>query len=136
MSILNFYALYVLQYANQISSHFEPVNERTGRCHRDQLEANQCFGGAARIKTAADRIRNEKPDMPSIFLNAGDYYQVLFLECKECNFVTLLFLVCNVKLQFSYLPHIAKFNSVEIKGCKACSQKLGASKFCLSKQCR
>ena len=68
--------MYVLN-VNQIFSHFEPVNERTGRCHRDQMEANQCFGGAARIKTAADRIRNEKPDMPSIFLNAGDYYQVL-----------------------------------------------------------
>ena len=59
-----------------IFSHFEPVNENVGRCHKDQIEANQCFGGAARIKTAADRIRNEKADMPSIFLNAGDYYQV------------------------------------------------------------
>ena len=84
LSILNFYTLYVLQYANQIFSHFEPVNERTGRCHRDQMEANQCFGGAARIKTAADRIRNEKPDMPSIFLNAGDYYQVLTVF--KCHF--------------------------------------------------
>ena len=59
-----------------IFSHFEPVNENVGRCHKDQIEANQCFGGAARIKTAADRVRNEKADMPSIFLNAGDYYQV------------------------------------------------------------
>merc|ERR1711971_1319773 len=58
-----------------IHAHFEPVNENVGRCHKDQIEANQCFGGAARIKTAADRIRNEKADMPSIFLNAGDYYQ-------------------------------------------------------------
>ena len=52
------------------------MNENVGRCHKAQLEANQCFGGAARIKTAADRVRNEKADMPSIFLNAGDYYQV------------------------------------------------------------
>ena len=52
------------------------MNENVGRCHKAQMEANQCFGGAARIKTAADRVRNEKADMPSIFLNAGDYYQV------------------------------------------------------------
>ena len=136
-SLLNEPALsFKLIHINDIHAHFEEVNVNTGRCHQNQADAKQCYGGAARIKTMVDRIRNEKPEMDSIFLNAGDYYQVLFLECKECNFVTLLFLVCNVKLQFSYLPHIAKFNSVEIKGYKACSQKLGASKFCLSKQCR
>ena len=59
-------------------SHFEPVNENVGRCHKNQMEANKCFGGAARIKAAADGVRNEKPDMPSIFLNAGDFYQVIY----------------------------------------------------------
>ena len=61
---------------NDIHAHFEEVNINTGRCHEDQAEADQCFGGAARIKTMVDRIRNEKPEMDSIFLNAGDYYQV------------------------------------------------------------
>ena len=65
-----------LIHINDIHAHFEQVNEFTGRC-RDPA---QCYGGAARIKTAADRIRNDKPDMPSIFLNAGDYYQVITLS--------------------------------------------------------
>lgn len=65
-----------LIHINDIHAHFEQVNENTGRCHKDQEAANNCFGGAARIKTAADQIRNKDPDIPSIFLNAGDYYQV------------------------------------------------------------
>ncbi len=65
-----------LIHINDIHAHFEEVNINTGRCHEDQAEADQCFGGAARIKTMVDRIRNEKPEMDSIFLNAGDYYQV------------------------------------------------------------
>lgn len=66
-----------LIHINDIHAHFEEVNENVGRCHREQAEANQCFGGAPRIKTAVDQIRNEKPDLPSVFLNAGDYYQVI-----------------------------------------------------------
>ena len=79
MFITLYWMLTIIQswlYIRLIFSHFEPVNENVGRCHKNQMEANQCFGGAARIKTAADRVRNEKADMPSIFLNAGDYYQV------------------------------------------------------------
>jgi len=64
-----------LIHINDIHAHFEEVNVNTGRCHQDQAEAQQCYGGAARIKTMVDRIRSEKPEMDSIFLNAGDYYQ-------------------------------------------------------------
>ena len=66
-----------LIHINDIHAHFEQVNVNTGRCHAEQAEQNQCFGGAARIKTMVDRIRNDKPGMDSIFLNAGDYYQVI-----------------------------------------------------------
>ena len=65
-----------LIHINDIHAHFEEVNVNTGRCHQAQADAKQCFGGAARIKTMVDQIRNEKPEMDSIFLNAGDYYQV------------------------------------------------------------
>lgn len=65
-----------LIHINDIHAHFEQVNENTGRCNAEQESQNQCFGGAARIKTAVDQIRNTNPEIPSIFLNAGDYYQV------------------------------------------------------------
>ena len=73
-----------LIHINDIHAHFEEVNVNTGRCHQDQAEAKQCYGGAARIKTMVDRIRSEKPEMDSIFLNAGDYYQVhTYLEKRR-----------------------------------------------------
>ena len=65
-----------LIHINDIHAHFDQVNEHTGRCKAEDAASNSCFGGIARVKTAVDGIRNAKPDMESIFLNAGDYYQV------------------------------------------------------------
>ena len=66
-----------LIHINDIHAHFDQVNEHTGRCKAEDAASNSCFGGIARVKTAVDGIRNLKPDMESIFLNAGDYYQVI-----------------------------------------------------------
>ena len=66
-----------LIHINDIHAHYDQVNENTGRCKSGEAASNSCFGGIARVKTAVDGIRNLKPDMESIFLNAGDYYQVL-----------------------------------------------------------
>ena len=66
-----------LIHINDIHAHFDQVSENVGRCKADQ--DNACFGGVARLKTAVDHIRNLKPEMDSIFLNAGDYYQVFIV---------------------------------------------------------
>ena len=83
-----------LIHINDIHAHYDQVNENTGRCKSGEAASNSCFGGIARVKTAVDGIRNLEPDMESIFLNAGDYYQVAFfrkgsfLSCsthEHCN---------------------------------------------------
>ena len=71
-----------LIHVNDIHAHFDPINEITGRCNAEQAENGNCFGGVARLKTAVDQIRNMEPKMESLFLNAGDYYQVYYL-CKK-----------------------------------------------------
>ena len=71
-----------LIHINDIHAHFDQVNEHTGRCKAEDAASNSCFGGIARVKTAVDGIRNLKPDMESIFLNAGDYYQVPTCEFR------------------------------------------------------
>ena len=65
-----------LIHINDIHAHYDQVSENTGRCKAEEAASYSCFGGIARVKTAVDGIRNLKPDMESIFLNAGDYYQV------------------------------------------------------------
>ena len=65
-----------LIHVNDIHAHFDPINEITGRCNAEQAANENCFGGVARLKTAVDQIRNMEPKMESLFLNAGDYYQV------------------------------------------------------------
>ena len=80
-----------LVHINDIHAHFDQINEILGRCNIQQAESNQCYGGVARLKTAVDQIRNLKPEMDSIFLNAGDYYQVSlilhFIKLKFINFL-------------------------------------------------
>ena len=74
-----------LAHINDIHAHFDQINEILGRCNIQQANSNQCYGGVARLKTAVDQVRNLKPEMDSIFLNAGDYYQVSFI----LNFIKL-----------------------------------------------
>ena len=74
-----------LVHINDIHAHFDQINEILGRCNIQQANSNQCYGGVARLKTAVDQVRNLKPEMDSIFLNAGDYYQVSFI----LNFIKL-----------------------------------------------
>ena len=65
-----------LIHINDIHAHFDQVSEMTGRCRAEDEANGDCYGGVARLKTAVDEIRNLEPEMDSIFLNAGDYYQV------------------------------------------------------------
>ena len=70
---------------NDIHAHYDQINEILGRCNVEQAEAKQCYGGVARVKTAVDEIRHLQPEMDSIFLNAGDYYQVTKIRLPELD---------------------------------------------------
>ena len=74
-----------LIHINDIHAHFDQVSEITGRCKAEQAANGDCYGGVARLKTAVDGIRNLEPKMESIFLNAGDYYQVIIATNEIYN---------------------------------------------------
>ena len=61
-------------HVNDIHSHFDEINSYTGRCHEEQADKGECFGGAGRMATKVKEIRNQDPTK-TLFLNAGDYYQ-------------------------------------------------------------
>jgi len=63
-----------LLHMNDIHSHFDQVNVNTGRCHTDQAEAGNCFGGMARMFTAIRELQAREPSK-TLTLNAGDYFQ-------------------------------------------------------------
>lgn len=60
-------------HVNDIHSHFEEINEQTGRCHSDDAAAGRCFGGMARMFTAIKELNEERENV--LLLNAGDFYQ-------------------------------------------------------------
>ena len=63
-------------HVNDIHSHFEEINEYTGRCQEDMAQNGECFGGVSRTYTLLNQLRDGIQDQDSVlFLNAGDYYQ-------------------------------------------------------------
>ena len=46
----------------------------SGRCHQEELENDECFGGMARMFTAIQHFKDKAPN--TLLLNAGDYFQV------------------------------------------------------------
>ena len=62
-----------LVHLNDIHAHFEEVNAATGRCHADEAEAGNCYGGMSRMYTYIKHLFDTEPNV--ILLNAGDYYQ-------------------------------------------------------------
>lgn len=62
---------------NDLHARFDETDVYCGSCPDNYRAENKCFGGFARIKTAASRAINEakKSNISSIFLNAGDTFQ-------------------------------------------------------------
>ncbi len=76
------YQLTVL-HTNDLHSRFDEVTASGGKCKDSKRGGASCFGGVARIKTAVDQLMAEHPN--SVFLNAGDFFQVSFREKSEDN---------------------------------------------------
>lgn len=64
-------------HVNDIHSRFEETSRQSGVCRRSSSNNSSCYGGFARIKSAADNARKlaQQQGYQSIFLNAGDNFQ-------------------------------------------------------------
>ena len=62
-----------LLHVNDIHSHFEEVNIKTGTCKQEDKDKGNCYGGLSRIFSYVRDVRREDPE--ALLLNAGDFYQ-------------------------------------------------------------
>lgn len=61
---------------NDMHARFEQTSKYSTQCHPDEIEANQCYGGFARVSTLLKKYRAEANNggPPVLYLNAGDTY--------------------------------------------------------------
>jgi 5'-nucleotidase len=60
---------------NDLHSRLEPINKSDSTCSAKEAEANECFGGVARVKSAIDGKRRELAGANLLVLDAGDQFQ-------------------------------------------------------------
>ncbi|KRX47779.1 Snake venom 5'-nucleotidase [Trichinella murrelli] len=60
-------------HTNDVHARFTPFNNDLKDCSTSDIEANECFGGAAKRMTAVRRIREEEENV--LLFDAGDQYQ-------------------------------------------------------------
>lgn len=68
------YQLNIL-HINDFHSRVEPINKFDSTCSADEESKKECFGGAARLKTAVDQRRAALAGQNVLFLDAGDNFQ-------------------------------------------------------------
>ena len=60
---------------NDFHSRIEPINKYDSTCSAKESEANECFGGIARVKSAIDAKRADLKGGNLLVLDAGDEFQ-------------------------------------------------------------
>ena len=70
-------------HTNDLHSRFDEVTKFGGQC---QNNSSKCVGGVARIKYVVDQLKQTEDNI--IFLNAGDFFQVL--QLSDSNFAQRL----------------------------------------------
>jgi 5'-nucleotidase len=68
------YELTIL-HINDFHSRIESINKYDSTCSAEEEAKNECFGGAARLKTAIDQTRAGLAGKNTLLLNAGDNFQ-------------------------------------------------------------
>lgn len=68
------YSLEIL-HINDLHSRIESINKYDSTCSAEDETEGKCFGGVARLVTAAAAAREKAGDGNIIFLNAGDNFQ-------------------------------------------------------------
>ncbi len=69
-------------HTNDFHDRFEPINGFDSTCNAEQIAADECFGGIARLATAIATARDDATN--PILLDAGDQYQgsLLYTQYK------------------------------------------------------
>ncbi|MCG3210750.1 MAG: hypothetical protein FOGNACKC_04381 [Anaerolineae bacterium] len=60
-------------HTNDVHARVDQFDSGGNTCDDEEMAANECFGGAARVKTAADQVRGEVAN--TILVDAGDQFQ-------------------------------------------------------------
>ncbi len=60
-------------HTNDVHARVDQFDSRGNTCDEEEAAANECFGGAARVKSAADAVRAEAAN--SVLIDAGDQFQ-------------------------------------------------------------
>jgi len=60
---------------NDFHSRIESINKYDSTCSAEEESKNECFGGAARLKTAIEETRARLAGKNTLLLNAGDNFQ-------------------------------------------------------------
>ncbi|MCO5731936.1 5'-nucleotidase C-terminal domain-containing protein [Rhizobium sp. SSA_523] len=68
------YRLNIL-HINDLHSRIEAINKSDATCSQKEADANECFGGIARVKSAIDAYRTANPSANLLVLDAGDQFQ-------------------------------------------------------------
>lgn len=88
------YELNIL-HINDFHSRIESINKYDSTCSAEEETKNECFGGAARLKTAIDQTRAGLAGKNVLVLNAGDNFQgslfyTTYKGAVEAEFLNLM----------------------------------------------
>lgn len=88
------YELNIL-HINDFHSRIESINKFDSTCSAEEEGKNECFGGAARLKTAIDQRRQALSGKNVVLLNAGDNFQgslfyTTYKGAAEAEFLNLM----------------------------------------------
>ena len=88
------YELNIL-HINDFHSRIESINKFDSTCSAEEEGKNECFGGAARLKTAIDQRRQALSGKNVLLLNAGDNFQgslfyTTYKGAAEAEFLNLM----------------------------------------------
>uniref|UniRef100_UPI0026281809 5'-nucleotidase C-terminal domain-containing protein n=1 Tax=uncultured Rhizobium sp. TaxID=155567 RepID=UPI0026281809 len=88
------YELSIL-HINDFHSRIESINKYDSTCSAEEETKNECFGGAARLKTAIDQTRASLSGKNVLLLNAGDNFQgslfyTTYKGAVEAEFLNLM----------------------------------------------
>lgn len=66
----------IILHNNDMHARFEQTDKFSAKCHPDEIIANKCYGGFARVSSVLKKYRKESTaGGPSVlYLNAGDTY--------------------------------------------------------------
>lgn len=87
----------IILHNNDMHGRFEQTDKFSGTCNPDDAQANNCFGGFARVSSIVKGYRKEaENDGPAVlYLNAGDTYTgtpwfSIFKDKISAEFMNLL----------------------------------------------